>query len=149
LFELPKSEGSVLGEEKKSFWGRISYDDDVENEHDKTENGTIQSISFTNDSASATEAAETKASTADNDAADNDKRKSQPRQRRLRAEGSVIVGWGLEPQPIVRFIMKEAEDDFFDSRDDDDDDDDDEENDETEGDDGSGEDLLFSRNSFQ
>ena len=108
-----------MGEEKKSFWGRISYDDDVENEHDKTENGTIQSISFTNDSASATEAAETKASTADNDAADNDKRKSQPRQRRLRAEGSVIVGWGLEPQPIARFIMKEAEDDFFDSRDDD------------------------------
>jgi hypothetical protein len=58
-----------------------------------------------------------------------EKSKSQPAKegdapRRLQVKGSVIVGWGLEPQPVANFIMREEvdeEDDFDDDAEDDDD----------------------------
>ena len=28
--------------------------------------------------------------------------------KRLQVKGSVMYGWGLEPQPVARFIMKES-----------------------------------------
>jgi hypothetical protein len=115
------SEGNALGEETKSYWGKISYqgqdqDDDQQqsnrNNNDDKPIATTTTTTITNGTA-----------TEEND---NDK------PRRLEVKGTVMVGLGLEPQPVASFIMREADDDDFldtDKDDDDDDDDDDEEDD--------------------
>jgi hypothetical protein len=102
------SEGNALGEETKSYWGKISYEDE---DDDNTNSGGSGSP---------------EATTSDNT---DDDQEEKP--RRLYVKGSVIVGWGLEPQPIARFIMREAVDDaeFFDEYEDDEEDDEEEDND--------------------
>ena len=92
------SEGNALGEETKSFWGKISYEEDK----DKINNDLGLNPP------------------AMGETSDERTTKKDPAAR-LQVEGSVIVGWGLEPEPVARFIMKEAEDDadFFDDDDDD------------------------------
>lgn len=89
------SEGRMLShDDAKTYWGWISYVD----EDDSEDLG-------------------------------EDRRKSQSSpdkdgetHRRLQVKGSAIVGWGLEPQPVARFIMREEldEDDAFDYKDEDD-----------------------------
>lgn len=92
------SEGNALSEETKSYWGKISHEDEEEgvSERDPSMKSDDQST----------------------DTDENPKR--------LEVKGTVIVGWGLEPQPVATFIMREAEDetDFFDDIDDDEDEED-------------------------
>ena len=53
---------------------------------------------------------------------------------RLEVKGSVMLGWGLEPQPVARFIMREArEADIVLSEDDEEEDDDDNDEDNNDG----------------
>jgi hypothetical protein len=49
---------------------------------------------------------------------------------RLEVEGSVLVGWGLEPLPVARFIMRETTDKLHTAMEDEDDDDEEELDDE-------------------
>ena len=90
---MSSSEGNALGEETKSFWGKISY------ENDKDKDITVDS------------AAESKGAAASSIDDSKTEKETTPERKRLQVEGSVIVGWGLEPEPVARFIMKEAEDD--------------------------------------
>jgi len=101
------SEGNALGEESKSYWGTISYEEDEEDE----DSANPQDPSLSSDDQSP----------------DTDEKP-----KRLHVKGSVIVGWGLEPQPVGRFIMREAKDDseFFDDYDDEDEDEEEEEEEE-------------------
>lgn len=91
------SEGRMLShDDAKTYWGSINYvDEDETNEFDWSENG--KSVSKPS----------------------NEKGEA----RRLQVKGSVIVGWGLEPQPVARFIMREEiqEAEFDDEEEEDDD----------------------------
>jgi hypothetical protein len=94
--DLDCSEGKALTkEDEKIYWGKISHDGEVDGKDGnfKLSSGTIE----------AKESHEEKAA------------------KRLYVKGSVIYGYGLEPQPVGRFIMTETTD----WGDDDDDDDDD------------------------
>ena len=110
---MSSSEGNALGEETKSFWGKISY------ENDKDKDSTVDS------------AAESKGAAASSIDDSMTEKETTPERKRLQVEGSVIVGWGLEPEPVARFIMKEAEDDdeVIDNYDEDEDDDEEEDED--------------------
>jgi hypothetical protein len=95
------SEGKTLTkEDEKTYWGKISYDDEVEG--------------IDGDRKMPSSAIGTNTSTDE---------KGGNSGRRLYVKGSVIFGSGLEPLPVGRFIMSETTD----SADDDDDDDDNEE----------------------
>jgi hypothetical protein len=98
------SEGNSLSkEDEKTYWGQISYESDEKNENDKEPTA--------------------KRST-DRGPADNNDNATPPR---LQVTGSVIYGYGLEPQPVARFIMREAtEQTNLDEDDDDEDEEDDE-----------------------
>ena len=98
-------------EDEKSYWGKISYEEEeVYDEKGK-------------DKKDPTEAAAS--AKKDEDGKDGG---GDPPPKRLQVNGSVIYGWGLEPIPVARFIMREAtelelEDDDEEEEDDDDDDD--------------------------
>jgi hypothetical protein len=91
------SEGRMLShDDAKSYWGRINHVDDDDDENDDSDRQQRD----------APTAAESNAP------------------RRLQVKGSVIVGWGLEPQPVGRFIMREElEEEEYDEDEDDEDDD--------------------------
>lgn len=85
------SEGVGLShEDAKSYWGKISYEEE-ETEVDSRYR-TVKSLS----------------SSSSNDDSDGLAKK------RLQVHGTVIYGYSLEPQPIARFLMTEADDDGID-----------------------------------
>ncbi|KAI2506550.1 hypothetical protein MHU86_7865 [Fragilaria crotonensis] len=100
------SEGRMLShDDAKSYWGRINHveDDEVDGFDDDDDDDNDDSDRQQRDTPTATES-------------------NAP--RRLQVKGSVIVGWGLEPQPVGRFIMREElEEEDYDEDDDDEDDD--------------------------
>jgi hypothetical protein len=67
--------------------------------------------------------------------------------KRLQVKGTVLVGWGLEPQPVASFIMREADDDDTDKNDDEEEDD--EENQPQPPGNDEGGDLWTSKDAFQ
>jgi hypothetical protein len=91
------SEGkSLTVEDEKTYWGKISDGDEEDND-----------------------SAEGAARVSDVDTS------SSPEERRLLVTGSVIYGYGLEPQPVGRFIMTETSEssEMYDEDDDDDEED--------------------------
>ena len=89
------SEGRMLShDDAKSYWGRISHvDEDISDENEINEANQQGLPKVEFDGP-----------------------------RRLQVKGSVIVGWGLEPQPVGRFIMREElEEEEYDDEDDEDD----------------------------
>lgn len=99
------SEGRMLShDDAKSYWGRINHVDEYKMDDDENDDNF--------DMYQQQEPRE--APTGD----------SNDTPRRLQVKGSVIVGWGLEPQPVGRFIMREElEDEDYDEDEDDEDDD--------------------------
>lgn len=89
------SEGIALGEEPKSFWGHIMHEED-----DDHTNVTPPSGSGSDNVYPPAPSRE--------DTKETDGENEKP--KRLLVKGTVIVGWGLEPQPVADFIMREAED---------------------------------------
>ena len=95
------SEGkSLTKEDEKSYWGEISYEDE------ESDDPTIKA--------------------GNKDKIDEKTPDGDPRTKRLQVKGSVIYGYGLEPIPVARFIMREAtegdeEDDEEEEEDDDED----------------------------
>jgi len=88
------SEGkSLTKEDEKTYWGKICYEDEIE--------GTNESNIPTG-------------------RLDSDKKDSDDN-RRLLVKGSVIFGYGLEPQPVGRFVMSETTGIDDDEQDDEDD----------------------------
>lgn len=93
----------MTAEDEKTYWGKISYDGENEAESkDKT-----TSISEGNQ--------EEVAGTSEDYEPNNSN-------RRLHVQGSVIFGYGLEPQPVGRFIMAETSETEIELDDDDDED---------------------------
>jgi len=96
LFVTPtnNSEGKSLSDDDdKTYWGEISYIED-----EKVEDGEKEA-SRTDMSADETNMSEAPPpQTSDDDEIP----------KRLQVKGSVMYGWGLEPQPVARFIMKES-----------------------------------------
>ena len=91
---IPLSEGkSLTKEDEKTYWGKICYEDEIE--------GINESIIPTG-------------------RLDSDKKDSDDN-RRLLVKGSVIFGYGLEPQPVGRFVMSETTGIDDDEKDDEDD----------------------------
>ena len=91
---IPLSEGkSLTKEDEKTYWGKICYEDEIE--------GTNESNIPTG-------------------RLDSDKKDSDDN-RRLLVKGSVIFGYGLEPQPVGRFVMSETTGIDDDEQDDEDD----------------------------
>ena len=92
------SEGKSLSkEDEKSYWGEISYEDEDGDDNDDN-NPTIN------------------ASSKDEGNDEN----TDGNSKRLQVKGSVIYGYGLEPIPVARFIMREAtEDEIEDDEEDD------------------------------
>lgn len=85
------SEGKGLSDDDdKTYWGEISY---IEKEDEQSTND--RGVSDANEETSM-ENASPLADTKDDEA------------KRLQVKGSVMYGWGLEPQPVARFIMKES-----------------------------------------
>lgn len=91
-------------EDAKSYWGRISHmtDDDDDNNQ------------------------ETKSSAKDNNDSDDDNNNDN---KRIQVNGSVIVGFGLEPQPVAKFFMREVENDAEEEEDEEEEEDDDDDDD--------------------
>lgn len=91
----PRSEGkSLTDDDDKTYWGEISY---MENEHVQDKDGSEENGS--------TETTMDKDSPAAAAVPPSDDHKDIP--KRLQVKGSVMYGWGLEPQPMARFIMRE------------------------------------------
>ena len=91
------SEGkSLTQEDAKTYWGKISFIGD----DDSDESGEVASSKIVRES--------TKADRSDSSS-------------RLQVTGSVILGSGLEPQPVARFIMREKEEEDYEYEEDDDD----------------------------
>ena len=109
------SEGkSLTKEDEKSYWGKISYEEEEEDDDQKRKDS--------NDSAAATSAKKDENGDKSSTIKDGG---GAPPPKRLQVKGSVIYGWGLEPIPVARFIMREATElEMEDDEDDDDDDDD-------------------------
>ena len=104
------SEGkSLTKDDEKAYWGKIQYEDEVENKDSEDEESDLKSVK-----------PESKV-----DAEANT-------DRRLRVRGSVLFGYGLEPLPIGQFVLSET--DSVDLEDDEDEDEDDEDEDEDEDD---------------
>jgi hypothetical protein len=112
-------------EDEKTYWGKISYEDEHETE---SQDGT-----------NPINAGGQKAV----DAGDEDE--SDNSNRRLYVHGSVIFGYALEPQPVGRFIMTETSGTDMDL----DDDEEDDEDDVDEGEDEPTDDFLDWSNAFQ
>jgi len=106
------SEGRMLtNDDAKSYWGKIN--DMHENDADDEEGSTTN---------------KKKNDPALNDNSDHIPAKDdEQRQRRLQVKGSVILGVGLEPQPVARFIMREEIEDNNEDEEEEDDDDEEEE----------------------
>ena len=97
------SEGtSLTQEDAKTYWGEIGYIQNVNN--DDNDDGASSKI--------VTESAKSNRGASSS---------------RLQVTGSVILGSGLEPQPVARFIMREKEEDEDYEYEDDDDDEEEEE----------------------
>jgi hypothetical protein len=122
------SEGRMLSQDDaKAYWGKITR-----------VNSTSSSITTT--TATTQNATTTLAAPGLDTSHDDSGDKAQQREKeendsskttKLEVQGSVMLGWGLEPLPVARFIMKELEqiDDDDDVDDDNEDDDDEEEDD--------------------
>ncbi len=82
------SEGKTLtNDDEKTYWGKISYIEEYRNESEERNAPTV-------DKDSVLPLEENKSDNISN--------------RRLHVEGSVILGYGLEPLPVARFIMTET-----------------------------------------
>jgi hypothetical protein len=95
----------LTSEDEKTYWGEISYEDE--------------------ELALAKEATEEDVTSRPPTSLDI---RVEEGERRLYVKGSVIFGYGLEPQPVGKFIMSETaelEDEDDEEEDDDDDDEDD------------------------
>jgi hypothetical protein len=76
------SEGRMLShDDAKSYWGRISYIDESSEEDTEDDSNSVESKSGKSSDGNIP--------------------------RRLQVKGTVIVGWGLEPQPVGKFMMRE------------------------------------------
>ena len=109
------SEGRMLShEDAKAYWGSIKAenDDDDNSEEEEHAKDSNDQTGF-----------EAKAQT------DPDSCTNRDKPVRLEVKGSVMDGWGLEPLPVARFIMRESSNEL-DMLEEDDDDDDEEEDDE-------------------
>ena len=90
------SEGRMLShEDAKAYWGTIKTSDDSDDD-DKKEEKEIDGENLPLDDL-------TRANAVD---VGDDKGQQEP--RRLEVHGSVLDGWGLEPLPVARFILKEV-----------------------------------------
>lgn len=103
------SEGRTLTkEDEKTYWGKICYEDELEQEETSPRSSGDEILPDVDDTMEPP----------DNSA------------RRLYIKGSVLFGYGLEPQPVGRFIMTETEgsdeDDLDDDEEDEEEDDDNE-----------------------
>lgn len=87
------SEGKTLtAEDEKTYWGKITYED----EHETTTSSEDGTTPIKN------------ADAHDDSTGSSDDGLSDHSNRRLYVKGSVIFGYGLEPQPVGRFIMTET-----------------------------------------
>ena len=87
------SEGKGLSDDDdKTYWGEISYIEAEEKKSAVNDNDDVSDANEETPMENATPLADT-----------ND---DEP--KRLQVKGSVMYGWGLEPQPVARFIMKES-----------------------------------------
>jgi len=121
------SEGkSLTQDDAKTYWGTIKPEEKAEKKHKEGKHDG-------DDDETGREAT---ALTSDRPKEENNGRDdgSADEEGRLEVKGSVLVGWGLEPLPVARFIMREttrqyddeaALDDNDDDEDEDEDDDDD------------------------
>ena len=97
------SEGkSLTSEDEKTYWGTISFED--EHYEPKSNDGTNSTTP------------------GDRYAVGSSNANSDDAHRRLYVQGSVIFGYGLEPQPVGRFIMRETSETDIDDDDEDDED---------------------------
>jgi hypothetical protein len=116
------SEGRMLShEDAKTYWGEIRYEkrqdeerEDVSNAGDSGATNRQQQLAPEKSDLSSVDANQ-------GEPPDNKEELSM----RLEVNGSVMIGWGIEPTPEARFIMREAaSDDARDEEEDDDEDDD-------------------------
>lgn len=92
-FRDDHSEGKTLtAEDEKTYWGKITYED----EHETTTSSEDGTTPIKN------------ADAHDDSTGSSDDGLSDHSNRRLYVKGSVIFGYGLEPQPVGRFIMTET-----------------------------------------
>jgi hypothetical protein len=97
----------LTSEDEKAYWGLISYEDE--------------------ELAQAKEATEEDETSSPSTSLNSQVEESE---RRLFIKGTVIFGYGLEPQPVGKFIMSETAEFEDEEEEEDDDDDDDEDNNE-------------------
>ena len=96
------SEGKTLTkEDEKTYWGKISYGDG----HEMGSKG------------------ESSSQASENLELDVKDEESKNNNRRLYVQGSVIFGYGLEPQPVGRFVMTETTETDLDDEEEDEDED--------------------------
>jgi hypothetical protein len=88
------SEGRMLSQEdEKTYWGTMQYEPQEEQEND---NDSIQPKAAQVESADSQLADET------------EQEKVAEEAPPLEVKGSVMIGWGIEPVPEARFIMREV-----------------------------------------
>jgi len=114
------SEGKALSkDDEKCYWGTISFADEENKKNDDDEsNGSS--------GGSATLEDKYVQPSPTNDVDDVDNNQQNEASQRLFVKGSILFGFGLEPLPVGRFILKELEDTEEDDDVDDDEDDDEE-----------------------
>jgi len=104
------SEGLGLShEEEKSYRGEISFEDDNNNNEGEQQEQSLEG----------------KIDIKKKALKDNDNNVDTTSSKRIQAEGSVILGFGLEPQPVAKFIMREVKNEELEYDDEEEDDDDD------------------------
>jgi hypothetical protein len=105
------SEGRMLSQDDaKAYWGTIQWD---------VQNSTAEDVS----TASGDAASASNNMSAEDGATKDEKQKPSDK---LRVDGSVMFGFGLEPTPVGRFIMREIEEEVVSVLDEDEDDEGDE-----------------------
>ena len=111
------SEGKCLThEDAKTYWGTIGPETDVNDAKSGSEHESNESTGAT-------------FNVDDNVDIESD---SEAKSERLEVKGSVLFGWGLEPMPVARFIMREtnATESILEDEEDDEEEEDDDEEDE-------------------
>jgi len=107
------SEGLGLSHtDEKAYWGSIAYEQ-VETTNNKQEKDGENSMTANLDSSSS--------STSSGDVNEG----TDEEESRIEVRGSVLDGWGLEPEPVAKFIMREiTEAELYEDEDEDDEDED-------------------------
>lgn len=102
-------------QDEKAYWGRIAYEPPQQQQDEKEEDDG--NVVTKDDSAPSPQAS-----------GNDDGQTETTTTKRIEVRGSVLDGWGLEPEPVSRFIMREkTEEDDLDLLEEDEEDDDDEE----------------------